>query len=181
MGKTYPEISNKHQEFIQAQQMFFVATAPKGGHLNLSPKGLESLHIINSNRVLWLNYTGSSNETAAHLREDDRMTIMFCAFEGDPKILRLYGHARTIHPRDDDWEALLQHFPDTAGARQLIEMDVELVHTSCGFGVPLYSYRGQRDTLTRWIDKKGEVGITQYWADRNVQSLDGKPTGIFED
>ncbi len=181
MGKTYPEISNKHQAFIQAQQMFFVATAPKGGHLNLSPKGLESLHIINSNRVLWLNYTGSSNETAAHLREDDRMTIMFCAFEGDPKILRLYGHARTIHPRDDDWETLLRHFPDTAGARQLIEMDVELVHTSCGFGVPLYSYTGQRDTLTRWIEKKGEEGITQYWTDRNVQSLDGKPTGIFED
>jgi len=181
VGKTYPEISNKHQEFIQAQQMFFVATAPKGGHLNLSPKGLESLHIVNSNRVLWLNYTGSSNETAAHLREDDRMTIMFCAFEGDPKILRLYGHARTIHPRDDDWEALLHHFPDRAGARQLIEMDVELVHTSCGFGVPLYSYTGQRDTLTRWIEKKGEEGIAQYWTDRNLQSLDGKPTGIFED
>ncbi len=181
MGKTYPEISKKHQEFIQAQQMFFVATAPKGGHLNLSPKGLESLRIINSNRVLWLNYTGSSNETAAHLREDDRMTIMFCAFEGDPKILRLYGHARTIHPRDEGWETLLRHFPDTAGARQLIEMDVDLVHTSCGFGVPLYSYVGQRDTLIRWIDKKGEEGIAQYWADRNVQSLDGKPTGIFED
>ncbi len=181
MGKTYPEIDKKNQEFIQRQQMFFVATAPREGHLNLSPKGLESLRIINSNRVLWLNYTGSSNETAAHLREDDRMTLMFCAFEGDPKILRLYGHARTIHPRDDDWEGLLSHFPDTAGARQLIEMDVELVHTSCGFGVPLYRYEGQRSALPRWIEKKGEAGIARYWADRNVRSLDGKPTGIFED
>ncbi len=181
MGKTFPKINEKHQEFIQAQQMFFVATAPEGGHLNLSPKGLDTLQIINSNRVLWLNYTGSSNETAAHLLEDDRMTIMFCAFEGDPKILRLYGHARTIHPRDDDWEALLCHFPDTAGSRQLFEMDVELVHTSCGFGVPLYNYAGQRSILTDWIEKKGDNGITQYWEDKNTRSLNGKPTGIFEE
>ena len=181
MGKTYLEISEKHQEFIQAQQMFFVATAPKGGHLNLSPKGLDTLRIINKNRVLWLNYTGSSNETAAHLLEDGRMTIMFCAFAGDPKILRLYGHARTVHPRDDDWGELLSHFPDTAGTRQLIEMNVELVHTSCGFGVPLYDYIGQRSTLGDWIEKKGEEGIAQYWEDKNIQSLNGKPTGIFED
>ena len=181
MGKTYPEISQKHQEFIQAQQMFFVATAPKGGHLNLSPKGLDTLQVINNNRVLWLNYTGSSNETAAHLLEDDRMTIMFCAFEGDPKILRLYGHARVIHPRDDDWDELLRHFPDTAGSRQLFEMDVELVHTSCGFGVPLYDYAGQRSILADWIEKKGDDGIAQYWEDKNTQSLNGKPTGIFKD
>lgn len=181
MGKTYSEISKKHQEFIQAQQMYFVATAPKGGHLNLSPKGMDSLRILNSNRVLWLNYTGSSNETAAHLLEDQRMTIMFCAFEGDPKILRLYGHARAIHPRNNDWEELLGHFPDTAGTRQLIEMEVELVHTSCGFGVPLYNYAGQRDALSNWIEKKGEDGIAQYWEDKNNQSLNGKATGIFED
>jgi len=181
VGKTYSEISEKHQAFIQAQQMFFVATAPKGGHLNLSPKGMDSFRILNSHQVLWLNYTGSSNETAAHLLEDPRMTIMFCAFDGDPKILRLYGHARAIHPRNDDWEKLLNHFPDTAGTRQLIEMEVELVHTSCGFGVPLYSYTGQRDTLSNWIEKKGEDGIAQYWEDKNSQSLNGKPTGIFED
>ena len=181
MGKKYPEITTKHQEFIKAQQMFFVATAPKGGHLNLSPKGLDTFHILNNNRVLWLNYTGSGNETAAHLLEDSRMTIMFCAFDGDPKILRLYGHARAIHPRDDDWEELLSHFPDTAGTRQLIEMDVELVHTSCGFGVPLFNYSDQRDTLTDWIEKKGEDGIAQYWEDKNSQSLNGKPTGLFED
>ncbi len=180
MGKTYLEISKKHQEFIQAQQMFFVATAPKGGHLNLSPKGMDSFRILNSNRVLWLNYTGSSNETAAHLLEDQRMTIMFCAFEGDPKILRLYGHSRAIHPRNSDWEKLLSHFPDTAGTRQLVEMEVELVHTSCGFGVPLYSYTGQRDALSNWIEKKGEDGIAQYWEDKNIQSLNGKPTGIFK-
>ncbi len=181
MGKTYSEISKKHQEFIQAQQMFFVATAPKDGHLNLSPKGMDSFRILNSNRVLWLNYTGSSNETAAHLLEDQRMTMMFCAFEGDPKILRLYGHARAIHPRNNDWKKRLSHFPDTAGTRQLIEMEVELVHTSCGFGVPLYRYTGQRDTLSNWIEKKGEDGIAQYWEDKNSQSLNGKPTGIFKD
>ena len=105
------------------------------------------------------------------------MTIMFCAFQGDPKILRLYGHARSIHPRDNDWTERLSHFTETTGVRQLIEMDIELVHTSCGFGVPLYNFNGQRDTLTNWIEKKGEDGITQYWEDRNSQSLNGKTNG----
>jgi len=127
-----------------------------------------------------LNFTGSGNETAAHLLEDNRMTVMFCAFEGDPRILRLYGVARTIHPRDGDWSSMLAQFPVIEGARQIIDMNVELVHTSCGFSVPLYDFIAQRETLTDWIEKKGEAGIAQYWDDRNVESLDGKPTGIFK-
>jgi hypothetical protein len=180
MGKKYPEINEQHRDFIQKQQMYFVATAPKTGRINLSPKGIDSLRILDDNRVVWLNLTGSGNETAAHLLEDDRMTIMFCAFEGDPKILRLYGQAKTVHQRDADWQELLDLFPETEGARQIIDMQVDLVHTSCGFGVPLYDYVGQREELTRWIAKKGPDGITQYWEDRNVESLDGKPTGIFK-
>jgi len=180
MGKKYPEINEKHQTFIKQQMMYFVATAPNGGRINLSPKGIDSLQVMNENRVVWLNLTGSGNETAAHLLEDDRMTVMFCAFEGDPKILRLYGHARAIHQRDSEWEELLALFPETNGARQLIDMQVGLVHTSCGFGVPLYDFAGQREELTRWIEKKGPEGIADYWQDRNAESLDGKPTGIFE-
>jgi hypothetical protein len=180
MGKKYPEINEKHQSFIKQQKMYFVATAPTEGRINLSPKGIDSLQVMSENRVVWLNLTGSGNETAAHLLEDNRMTIMFCAFEGDPKILRLYGHARAIHQRDSEWEELLALFPETNGARQLIDMQVELVHTSCGFGVPLYDFVGQREDLTRWIDKKGPEGIADYWQDRNAESLDGKPTGIFE-
>ncbi len=180
MGKKYPEIDEKQQAFIERQKIFFVATAPSGGRINLSPKDTASLRVLGKNRVLWLNLTGSGNETAAHLLEDDRMTLMFCAFEGPPKILRLYGHARSIHPRDDAWNELLSHFSATAGARQLIEMDVDLVHTSCGFGVPLFDFVGERDELRNWIEKKGEAGIARYWEERNAVSLDGKPTGIFD-
>lgn len=181
MGKKYLEINDKQRSFIQQQQMYFVATTPKEGRINLSPKGIDSLRILNSNRVVWLNLTGSGNETAAHLLEDDRMTIMFCAFEGDPKILRLYGHARSIHSRDEAWAELITLFPETNGARQIIDMQVDLVHTSCGFGVPLYDFVGQREELTNWITKKGTDGIAQYWEDRNTESLDGKPTGLFRE
>jgi hypothetical protein len=180
MGKKYSEINEQHQAFIKRQQMYFVATVPKDGRINLSPKGIDSLRILDNNRVVWLNLTGSGNETAAHLLEDDRMTVMFCAFEGDPKILRLYGHARSIHHRDGAWGELIALFPESNGARQIIDMQVDLVHTSCGFGVPLYDFVGQRQDLTNWIAKKGPEGIAQYWEDRNAESLDGKPTGLFE-
>lgn len=180
MGKKYPEINDKHAAFVAEQQMYFVATAPNEGRINLSPKGIDSLRIMDGNRVVWLNLTGSGNETAAHLLEDDRMTLMFCAFQGNPKILRFYGQAHSIHPRDSEWEELIKLFPESDGARQIIDMQVDLVHTSCGFGVPLYDYVGQREELPVWIEKKGPEGINQYWHDRNLESMDGKPTGIFD-
>ncbi len=178
MGKTFTEIKELHQIFIENQKMFFVSTAPRKGRINLSPKGMDSFRVEGPNRVVWLNLTGSANETAAHLIEDRRMTVMFCSFEQDPMILRLYGQARAVHPRDEEWHELLSLFPKQAGVRQVIEMDVDLVHTSCGYGVPLYEYQGERSLLNDWLEKKGEDGIRDYWESKNSVSLDGKPTGI---
>ncbi|MGD8587554.1 MAG: pyridoxamine 5'-phosphate oxidase family protein [Chromatiales bacterium] len=178
MGKQYLSINEKLTDFIIRQQIFFVATAAAGGRINLSPKGMDSLRIVSPNQVVWLNLTGSGNETAAHLLENDRMTLMFCAFEGDPKILRLYGHAKCHYPDTPEWEAHIGRFPGLPGARQIIVMEVDLVATSCGFGVPLFDYRGERDELREWAKKKGENGIKAYWQERNRVSLDGKPTGI---
>ena len=178
MGKQYPSISEKLIDFIIRQQIFFVATAAADGRINLSPKGMDSLRIVTPNQVVWLNLTGSGNETAAHLLENDRMTLMFCAFGGDPKILRLYGHARCHYPDSSEWETHIGRFPSLPGARQIIVMEVDLVATSCGFGVPLFEYRGEREALREWAKKKGEEGLKAYWQDRNRISLDGKPTGI---
>ncbi len=180
MAQQFPSISEKLQRFIEAQKIFFVATATADSRINLSPKGMDSLRVLAPNRVVWLNLTGSGNETAAHLLEDPRMTIMFAAFDGDPMILRLYGKARAVHHNDPDWDALNAHFEPQPGARQIIDLDVELVQTSCGMGVPLFDYRGDRDMLKSWAEKKGDEGIRQYWEAKNQVSLDGKPTGIME-
>lgn len=179
MGRQYSAISDRHREFIERQRLYFVATAAADGRVNLSPKGMDSLRVLGPDRVAWLNLTGSGNETAAHLREIPRMTLMFCAFEGDPLILRLYGQARAVHPRDGEWALLLPLFPEQPGARQIIDLRVELVQTSCGFGVPLFDYVGQREELTRWSERKGEAGIREYWETKNRTSLDGRPTGIL--
>jgi len=122
MAKKYNKIEKSIHEFILQQKMFFVGTAAPNGHVNVSPKGLDSLRVLNENRVVWLNLTGSGNETAAHLLENDRMTIMFCAVEGKPLILRLYGHALAVHPRDDEWDELSSLFPEHLGARQIFDM-----------------------------------------------------------
>ncbi|WP_456403207.1 pyridoxamine 5'-phosphate oxidase family protein [Hydrogenimonas sp.] len=175
MGKKYEAISPRHRAFIEAQKIFFVATAAPEGRVNLSPKGMDTFRVIDENRIVWLNVTGSANETAAHLQESPRMTIMFAAFEGDPKILRLYGEARAIYEKDAEWEALIGLFPPLPGARQIFDMRVDLVHTSCGMSVPLFDYVGERDDLNRWAEKKGEEGIRAYWRERNSVSLDGKP------
>jgi hypothetical protein len=180
MGKKYSEIIDRHQAFIRRQKIFFVATGAPGARLNLSPKGLDSLRLIDANRVVWLNLTGSGNETAAHLTEDDRMTLMFCAFDGDPLILRLYGHARAVHTSEGEWEELIALFPAHPGMRQVILMDVDLVHSSCGFGVPLFEFNGEREELNHWAEKKGEVGIREYWRKQNRLSMDGRPTGVPE-
>jgi len=180
MGKKYTDIPEKLQSFIQRQKIFFVATAACEGRINMSPKGLDTLRILNKNRVIWLNLTGNGNETAAHLLDNDRMTVMFCAFEGEPLILRLYGHALAIHPRDIAWNELIVHFPLIAGARQVIDMTVDLVHCSCGIGVPYFNFVGERNMLAEWAEKKGKSGIKEYWRDRNQISLDGKQTKILD-
>lgn len=181
MAQRYSELSQELIRFIWQQNMFFVATAPADGHVNLSPKGLDSLRVLDPGTVAWLNVTGSGNETAAHVLENGRMTLMFCAFEGKPMILRLYGQARVIHPRDAEWAALRAQFDALAGARQIFVLEVELVQTSCGMAVPLFEYQGQRSQLVEWAEKKGEAGVAEYWEKKNQVSLDGRPTGIFSD
>ena len=177
MAKQYDGISRHLQRFIEAQPLFFVATALADGRINLSPKGLEGLRVVSPNRVLWLNLTGSGNETAAHVQRDPRMTLMFCAFEGDPLVLRLYGRARMIRPGDPEWPERYGWFHPTPGARQLFDLEVELVQTSCGMGVPLMQYQGQRQELIRWAEEKGEPGIRAYWREKNAVSIDGLPIG----
>ncbi|MDQ7001079.1 MAG: pyridoxamine 5'-phosphate oxidase family protein [Ghiorsea sp.] len=181
MGKKFPEIEDKQIEFIKEQQMFFVGSATADSRINISPKGMDSLRVLDKNRVVWLNVTGSGNETAAHLQSDNRMTIMFCAFAGNPKILRLYGTAKTILPNDDVWDDLYALFEPLPGARQIFDMDVDLVHTSCGFGVPLFDFVGDRAMLNHWAEKKGEQGIEDYWQEKNSVSLDGVPIRIPND
>ncbi|MCB0551074.1 MAG: pyridoxamine 5'-phosphate oxidase family protein [Phaeodactylibacter sp.] len=178
MGKQLPSITDPLKSFIEQQQLFFVATAGVDGKINVSPKGLNSLKILDANRVLWLNLTGSGNETAAHILEQNRMTLLFCSFDRNPMILRLYGTARFYQPGDVHWDTLIQHFPGFPGARQLFDVSVDLVQTSCGFGVPLYQFEGQRDVLVKWAKNKGEEGIRAYQEEKNRLSLDGKPTGI---
>ena len=183
MGKVYASISDDQREFIAAQQMFFVATAPlhPDGHVNLSPKGLNCFRVLAPNRVAYLDLTGSGNETSAHLRENGRITLMFCAFSGPPKILRLYGWGRTVLPGSGQWAELSPLFGEYPGARQLIVAEISRVQTSCGFAVPNYEYVGQRDTLTRWADTKGEDGLETYRSERNARSIDGLVTPLGED
>ncbi len=169
-----------HMQFVREQHMFFVATAAADGRVNLSPKGLDSFRIVDAKQVAWLNVTGSGNETAAHVLENPRMTIMFCAFEGKPVILRLYGKAHVLYPRDAEWQDYISRFELIAGTRQIFVMDVDLVQTSCGMAVPLFDYQGQRQQLVDWAEDKGPAGIEAYWRDKNQLSLDQKPTKIFE-
>lgn len=180
MAQRYAQLSQELIQFIWKQQMFFVATAAADGHVNLSPKGLDSFRVLDPQQVAWLNVTGSGNESAAHVLENGRMTIMFASFEGKPLILRLYGMARVIHPRDAEWTDLLARFDTLPGARQIFVLNIEIVQTSCGMAVPLYEYQGQRNQLTDWADKKMPEGIRDYWEAKNQRSIDDKPTGIFE-
>lgn len=181
MAKFYPQLDDNLKAFITRQHIFFVATAPSDGRVNLSPKGLDSLRVLDDKRVAYLDLTGSGNETAAHLLADGRMTLMFCAFEGDHRIMRLYGHGRAIKPGDSEWATLAPQFPTLPGARQIILLDIESLQTSCGAGVPLYEYRGEREALLRWVDKKGEQGVHDYQHEKNQVSIDGLPTGLFEE
>ncbi len=178
MAKQFTSLSKDHKMFIAAQKLFFVATADCDSRINLSPKGMDSFRLTDNNTAQWLNMTGSGNETAAHVLADGRMTIMFCAFEGKPIILRLYGRARAIHPRDTEWGNCIQNFPENPGARQIFDLDIDLVVTSCGMGVPYYDYKEERSQLNNWAENKGVDGLNDYWLEKNKLSLDGKPTGI---
>ncbi|HEX3929571.1 MAG TPA: pyridoxamine 5'-phosphate oxidase family protein [Nocardioides sp.] len=178
MATTYDAISDRHRDFIGRQPMFFVATAARDGRVNVSPKGLDSLRVLGANRVVWLNGTGSGNETAAHLRDLDRMTIMLCSFVREPLIMRLYGSAREVQRDSADWPALSGLFPPMRGARQLYDVTVDLVQTSCGYGVPLMEQVGQRDLMDRWAERKDEAGLAAYQAEKNLHSIDGFETGL---
>lgn len=148
MGKWLTSISSNVQSFIEKQQMFFVATATKDGKVNVSPKGLDTLKIMDKNKVVWLNLGGSGNETEIHIQDTNRMTLMFCAFEGGPLIVRLYGTAKSIRPEHEGWDDLIGFFPNQPRARQIFELSVDEVQTSCGYGVPLFSFEAQREPLT---------------------------------
>ena len=176
MSKLYTEIPQKLQQFISEQKIFFVATATADSRINLSPKGMDSLRVLGPNRVAWLNVTGSGNETAAHVQENPRMTLMFTAFQDNPMILRLYGTAKAVHTDDADWQLLFPLFTPLPGARQIFDLNVDLVQTSCGMAVPVYEYIGEREQLNAWAAKKGEEGVETYWKETNHTSLDGKPT-----
>ncbi|GGY61322.1 pyridoxamine 5'-phosphate oxidase family protein [Marinobacter zhanjiangensis] len=181
MAKKFGELLPEHTDFINAQHLYFVGSAGAEGLVNISPKGMDSLRVLGPDRLIWLNLTGSGNETAAHVLENHRMTLMFCSFDKQPLILRVYGKAVVIYPRDDNWLGLIEHFPSYTGARQIFDLNIELVQTSCGFAVPYYTFLGERNTLTSWAEKRGRGGVKDYWKENNLVSLDGKHTGMGEE
>lgn len=179
MGQQYTELSEKHIQFIASQKLYFVGTATANSKVNISPKGMDSLRVLDNKTIAWLNVTGSGNETAAHVQTHPRMTVMFAAFEGNPMILRIYGKARAIHHNDSEWSRLYALFPPIAGARQIFSVAIDMVQTSCGMAVPFFEYAGEREQLSDWAQKKGETGIKAYWEEKNQSSLDGIPTHIL--
>lgn len=179
MAKQFTSFDAKHQEFIAEQHLFFVATADEGGRINLSPKGGDALRVLSPTRLVWRNLTGSGNETAGHLARVNRMTVMWCSFEKRPLILRAYGQARTVHPRDKEWDELDGHFPPHIGARQVYDVSIEMVQSSCGYQVPFMAFERDRDTLDKWADDRGPDGISAYWDERNRETIDGLHTGIL--
>jgi len=181
MGKKIDFITPELKKFIEDQKIFFVGTAANDGSVNISPKGTDSFRVINQNKIVWLNLTGSGNETAAHLIKNNRMTILFCAFEGKPMILRLYGKAKIYHKRDSEFHEYLELFTENVGSRQIIEMNIDLVQTSCGFAVPFMDFKEERTTLNSWAEKQGKDSIEEYWSNKNTTSIDGFETKILND
>jgi hypothetical protein len=175
MGKVYDALDAAMADFIGRQHVFFVGTAPDSpdGHLNISPKGLDTFRILGPKSVAYLDLTGSGIETVAHLRQNGRITILFCAFEGRPLIVRLYGRGRVVEPGDPEWDGLIDRFPEYPEIRSVIVVDLERVADSCGFAVPLYEYRGERSQLIDYAEKKGPEGMEQYKARKNRASIDG--------
>jgi hypothetical protein len=183
MAKEFSSIEPAHSEFIERQKIFFTASAAGGSHVNISPRSTEALRILGPNQVCYLDLTGSGNETAAHLKAGGRATIMFCAFDGPPMILRLYGRGRAVSRGHQSYSRLLReafNSVEPLGARQIVVLDIELVKTSCGYAVPLFGYERERVSLDNWAQNKGEAGLEDYRREKNVVSMDGLPTGIFD-
>jgi hypothetical protein len=178
VAQQYDGINDRLAQFIAAQHVFFVGTAAADGRVNVSPKGLDSLRVLGPNRVVWLSGTGSGNESAAHLREVNRMTLMFCSFERQPLVLRLFGTATETQPDQAAWAELAALFPPMLGARQIYDVAVDLVQTSCGYGVPLMDFTGDRPLMHQWAEKKGPDGLAAYHREKNTVSIDGFPTGL---
>ncbi|MEH6587482.1 MAG: pyridoxamine 5'-phosphate oxidase family protein [Halioglobus sp.] len=180
MGQQYTEISDKLVSFVEQQKIFFVGTAAQDSKVNISPKGMDSLRVLDSKRIIWLNVTGSGNETSAHVQQQSRMTLMFVAFDGNPMILRIYGQAQVVHMNDPQWAQLISQFEHMPGARQIFDLKIEMVQTSCGMAVPFFDYQQDREQLRDWASNKGEDGVKAYWQEKNQLSLDGKPTNIVD-
>ena len=178
MGTQYPALTEAHVKFIQSQHLFFVGSAALDGRVNISPKGMDSLRVLSPDRIIWRNLTGSGNETAGHLAEVNRITMMWCGFEKVPMILRAYGTAQTLHPKDAEFAGHNDAFPPSHGARQIYDVRIEMVQKSCGYAVPFMEYAGDRDVLKNWAEDKGPEGIQTYWEERNQRTIDDKPTGI---
>lgn len=181
MSKRFDRLDPKLREFIRKQALFIVASAPHQGRVNTSPKGMNTLRIIDDRTVAYLDLTGSGAETSAHVLENGRLTLMFMSFDAQPLILRLYGRGEIIRPDNPNWPEWHEHFETIPGERQIILLHIEMVQTSCGFGVPMYDYRGERETLREWAQKKGDEGLREYRLRKNRVSLDGLDTGLAEE
>lgn len=180
MSQFYDALTAEIQKFIRDQHVFFTATAPAEGRINLSPKGMDSFRILDDRTVGYLDITGSGNETAAHLRQNGRITLMFCSFGAVARILRIYGHGRVVRPCDSQWEELHRHFPSYPGERQIMKIAVDSAMTSCGYGVPRMKLVAPRDTLEDYWIKRGPGAAEKYWGVHNVRSIDGLDSGILE-
>lgn len=180
MAKFYDQLEPQQITFIQEQKVFFTGTAAPEGRVNVSPKGMDSLRVLSPKRIAWLNLTGSGNETAAHVKLANRITLMFCAFEGKPLILRVYGSTQVIHRQDKEWDEYAEVLPGNPGARNIFIVEIESVQTSCGFAVPFMDYKEDRQILKDWTNQKSPEELTAYWEKKNTTSIDGFPTGIFD-
>jgi predicted pyridoxine 5'-phosphate oxidase superfamily flavin-nucleotide-binding protein len=184
MGKQFASMTPAHRDFIARQRIFFAASATATSRVNVSPRPTDALRVLDERTVAFLDLTGSGSETAAHLRADGRITLMFCALDEPPSILRLYGRGTSLPRGSGDYAALLASVygnQEPLGARQIVRIDIDLVQTSCGYGVPLFEYVGERDTLHRWAEQKGDAGLQEYWRLKNARSIDGLPTGLAEE
>lgn len=180
MGKFHDSIKPAHKNFIEQQHIFFVATAPLSGdgHVNLSPKGLDCFRVLDEHTVAYMDLISSGNETSAHTLENGRISFMFCSFDSTPNILRLYGKGFTVLPGSPQWDTYAGHFTIYPSTRQIIVAHIHLVQTSCGFGVPLFDYKGERNIHFEWAETKGTTGLKEYMKKNNLKSLDGLPTNL---